>query len=388
MCIWAGMKCKRADVLLKSSIDLLAALGRFRLHMRIPWKVRRAVSLVSNVLHYAHNRVYHLFRGGRQPGPQILFVCDTFNGITGGVIAVAAIANLLSRYYSVSFVSQPYRNLNTLLRRAVRIVPEDKGDNDVYICPGAVGARYIQSLVASGKIVVMTTHSILAKENTLKTIQAASKTHFVNQVQLTHHRIAREDYFIIPNYCEKIKKQRTTRSVGIVGRITDPKKNVNAALKIATMSSAKQIHLWGANESMQIDSRVVVHAWTQNRKKIYSSFDVLISMSSEESFGLTVIEAMSAGIPCVLSDIPAYRQFADCPGVRIVSTSDPTAAARQVDHLLDRAADLSERLIEYWKARYSEDVVGAQWHRELNALIAMQPGPVLDLAERTTTTES
>ncbi|NOY74699.1 MAG: glycosyltransferase family 4 protein [Kiritimatiellaeota bacterium] len=44
--------------------------------------------------------------------------------------------------------------------------------------------------------------------------------------------------------------------------------------------------------------------------KIYRDTDVLISTSTDEGFGLPVIEAMASGALCVLSDIGAYRDFA------------------------------------------------------------------------------
>jgi glycosyltransferase involved in cell wall biosynthesis len=43
---------------------------------------------------------------------------------------------------------------------------------------------------------------------------------------------------------------------------------------------------------------------------IYRETDILVSTSTDEGFGLPVIEAMACGALCVLSDIGAYRDFA------------------------------------------------------------------------------
>jgi glycosyltransferase involved in cell wall biosynthesis len=51
---------------------------------------------------------------------------------------------------------------------------------------------------------------------------------------------------------------------------------------------------------------------------IYNTFDVLINLSKQETFGMVVIEAMSAGLPCLLSSIPAFEQFRGCRGVRFI----------------------------------------------------------------------
>lgn len=43
----------------------------------------------------------------------------------------------------------------------------------------------------------------------------------------------------------------------------------------------------------------------------FRTADVFVSMSREEAFGLTVLEAAAAGTPVVSSDIPAYRELAE-----------------------------------------------------------------------------
>ena len=45
--------------------------------------------------------------------------------------------------------------------------------------------------------------------------------------------------------------------------------------------------------------------------EIYRGTDILVSTSTDEGFGLPVIEAMACGALCVLSDIGAYRDFAE-----------------------------------------------------------------------------
>jgi hypothetical protein len=44
---------------------------------------------------------------------------------------------------------------------------------------------------------------------------------------------------------------------------------------------------------------------------LYRRADVLlISSDATEGFGLPVLEAMACGVPCVVTDIPAFRTFA------------------------------------------------------------------------------
>ena len=48
---------------------------------------------------------------------------------------------------------------------------------------------------------------------------------------------------------------------------------------------------------------------SQQRKTAWASADIFCSLSDniQESFGLTPVEAMAAGLPCVVSDWDGYR---------------------------------------------------------------------------------
>jgi glycosyltransferase involved in cell wall biosynthesis len=69
----------------------------------------------------------------------------------------------------------------------------------------------------------------------------------------------------------------------------------------------------------------------EDLRRWFRTAKVLVSMSRQESFGLTLIEALAAGIPVVASDIPAHREIAEShsPGtVRLVSVNaSPTEIA-------------------------------------------------------------
>jgi glycosyltransferase involved in cell wall biosynthesis len=70
---------------------------------------------------------------------------------------------------------------------------------------------------------------------------------------------------------------------------------------------------------------------------LYSRADVLlITSDATEGFGLPVLEAMACGLPCVVTDIPAFRTFARPDDyARFVPVGDPQRMAAAVEHLLD-----------------------------------------------------
>ena len=77
-------------------------------------------------------------------------------------------------------------------------------------------------------------------------------------------------------------------------------------MRIALKSNADCIHLWSLEEDRWNNPRVKVHSWESDKDKIYDSFDVLVFMSLEETFGMVVIEAADPGAIAALLDEKAY----------------------------------------------------------------------------------
>ena len=76
----------------------------------------------------------------------------------------------------------------------------------------------------------------------------------------------------------------------------------------------------------------------------YAAADVLAFPSTKEGWGLAVLEAMSAGLPVVASDLPVFREFLS-PGrdALLVPVDDPPALAAALGQVLDDP-DLAGRL--------------------------------------------
>ncbi len=83
-----------------------------------------------------------------------------------------------------------------------------------------------------------------------------------------------------------------------------------------------------------------------------TSSRALVSASREEGFGLPVIEAMAAGTPVVVSDIPIFREVSG-GHAEFFDPDSPTAAAAAIERLSDDAL-WTERSTagEAWSRRY------------------------------------
>jgi glycosyltransferase-like protein len=76
----------------------------------------------------------------------------------------------------------------------------------------------------------------------------------------------------------------------------------------------------------------------------YAAADVLAFPSTKEGWGLAVLEAMSAGLPVVTSELPVFREYLE-PGrdALLVPVDDPPALAAALAAVLDDA-ELADKL--------------------------------------------
>ena len=66
---------------------------------------------------------------------------------------------------------------------------------------------------------------------------------------------------------------------------------------------------------------------------------VAVVPSRRESFGLTLLEAMTAGVPVVASNIPAFQELVGAStGVALLPLEEPAAWSAQIRRLLDHPA--------------------------------------------------
>lgn len=110
----------------------------------------------------------------------------------------------------------------------------------------------------------------------------------------------------------------------------------------------------------------------------YLSAGAFVSLSSDEGFGLPVVEAAAAGLPLILSDIPVYREVSGGEA-RLVPTSRPEAV-EGLAGLLDRLDSGEERL-----DAPSGPIVRRSWAevaRELHDALSGLPEPDPQLRRR------
>ncbi|HEX2120178.1 MAG TPA: glycosyltransferase [Thermoanaerobaculia bacterium] len=105
--------------------------------------------------------------------------------------------------------------------------------------------------------------------------------------------------------------------------------------------------------------RILLHGFTPRLWNLMKRADALVAVSIFEGNPNVVIEAAAAGLPAVLSDIPAHRAFLGDDAALCVPTADANAIAGAILRTLDdrpaalaRAAN-ARRAVERWSIEHA-----------------------------------
>lgn len=353
------------------------------MRFQMPWRLRKLGSDGLALARLARNRLLHAAGRRRDDRPSIEFNIP-FYGYTGGSYAIVVVANMLSRSFNVSFYTTPTNVLNRYLADQVRMVTAPSMDCDIYVMEAGSDARLMQRIAARGARLVISCHGFpsdgdvslknhgYSDSEVYEAFQIASNSHFVTEAQLVafwQHGANPPDPRVISNGVDQVVKIGRTRSVGIVGDAALPLKNVARAVAAAEASLAEEVHVWGRFSETFGSRRAIWHGFESDKNKLFSSFDVLVSLSFNETQPLIVLEAMSAGIPCVLSNLSCYAEIRGLAGVWFVDPSDVAGATAAINDALDIPAPVRDGLRAVWERVYSPNVVERKWVEYINELI-------------------
>lgn len=124
-----------------------------------------------------------------------------------------------------------------------------------------------------------------------------------------------------------------------------------------------------------LDDRVIFTGALGGRRKLEAlvDADVFCLPSEHENFGISVIEAMAAGCPVIVSDHVGLKEEIRQCGAGSITPLDPGAIARAIDGWLQDSAGRHEAGV---RARacalrdFDWKVIAARWQRRYNQLIS------------------
>lgn len=149
--------------------------------------------------------------------------------------------------------------------------------------------------------------------------------------------------------------------VGCVAKIWDERKGLDDILKVRGLLSESFILLVVGLTKNQIRrlppgivgvSPILV---PEELAALYASMDVFFNPSSEETFGMTTVEAMACGIPVVLYDVSASREIQPAFMNRaIVGRHSYSDAAEAIEEIANEVTPaLKDSLIRYVAEKFS-----------------------------------
>jgi hypothetical protein len=320
-----------------------------------------------NSLAYLLNKKY---KSDYSTSKHIHFLCG-FHGLSGGSEAIVAIANQLATTYKVTFSSYPLSRLNVVISQKVRIVNHIPLA-DLFFIDRSLEEETLQIIRRLDKPIIVSIHG---KPNTLhglgntamQVFSYATHAHFVSKAQAKLFENEAKNSFIIPNSSADLSHYLTSdntrcqRRVGLVGNFKSARKNLKQNIQIGLESKCSKIVVWGDVNKKVDNKKVIYKGYGHNKSEIYSSFDVFLSLSKDENLPLTIIQALNAGIPCVLSKIESHSLFADCEGVILVDLDNDTQIVNAIDDLLNRSPDLHQACYDFWFKNFSDEVVSKRW---------------------------
>jgi glycosyltransferase involved in cell wall biosynthesis len=347
----------------------------------IPWKVIVAAYLI----YQRFISVLSRFTIRKKYGADISFYCN-YQQTTGSTVAITCIANQLAGMHNVDAYIKPLSGFTKLLALNVRqyFSPKALSGNLVFV-DIEQDNDIIENLIADNKQVILSCHALptelhgVPQVKLIKNLELSTHIHFVSRFQrlefIHHYPHINIDSksFVILNYTRQSKKQGATHNIGIVGYLNRDAKNAIKGVQLAQQSNAQLIQCWGSEDIAGLDDpgqypKLRINGWSESPIVMHQSFDVLISTSKFETFGLVTAEALSAGIPCVLSDIPVYRElYSACNGVVILS-GDDQQDIQSINQLLENAQNLKSEIIEFWKTHFSNETVKQAWFAKIAEL--------------------
>ena len=198
---------------------------------------------------------------------------------------------------------------------------------------------------------------------------------------------------VIPNgvvFSDILKPERDGTRIGTVSRLA-PQKGLDIFLKSAALVHAKipaarfvivgdgpqKTELEMLAAELGIRDRVEFMGYRQDVISIIAGFDVFVLASTWETFGLTLVEALSQEVPVVASNVGGIPEIVDGTSTGLLAeTGNPESFAEQICRLLNDK-ELAERLARNGcrsvRAQFGAELMVKRTQEIYNSLLTDKP---------------
>lgn len=144
------------------------------------------------------------------------------------------------------------------------------------------------------------------------------------------HHERRKNYLRLIDTMARLRDRGSTCSLVIVGNDSGEGKAIEERVQSANLSG--HVKIFSGLSDLEV-------------RCAYKLCSLFVFPSSYEGFGIPILEAMAAGCPMVLSDIPVFREITESHGVYF-SHNDTEAMASAIEKVLSSSSE-RERQIQY-----------------------------------------
>lgn len=191
---------------------------------------------------------------------------------------------------------------------------------------------------------------LLNRADAIVTVSATTRD-LIRDHHLTHRPVT-----VVPNAAGALSAAPVQRTTPETGRLVYmgsfmPYKNVDTLVRAVAALPGHELHLMsrvGESERARLtelapQARLVFHDGASDTEysAVLRSATALVTASLDEGFGIPLVEAMSQGIPVVVSDIPIFREIGGDAALYFDPAS-PDALAAAITRL-DRPGEWAER---------------------------------------------
>ncbi len=138
--------------------------------------------------------------------------------------------------------------------------------------------------------------------------------------------------FIILAVGRLVKEKNLNLLIETVSRLT--KENHQVALAIVG-GGKEENNLKSDVRRLKLEDKVKFYGWQENLGTFYKTADVLVITSQAEGYNRTAIEAMSCGLPVIMTDVGlAGEIIKDGFNGKVLATASPTELAQTIQDLI------------------------------------------------------
>jgi glycosyltransferase involved in cell wall biosynthesis len=199
------------------------------------------------------------------------------------------------------------------------------------------------------------------------------------QRYLLEHNVSEEKIVVIPNFsllpCVETAKPRISDHVTFVsyGRMVRKKgfdillrsfqklcdSGINARLKLGGEGPERDF-LQKLAKKLGIEDRVIFYGWINDVGEFLADTDIFVLPSTDEPFGIVILEAMSHGIPIITTSTRGPSEILNNDLAYFVRAGDDLALSEMMRYVTVNREDAmlkAQRSLERYKKEYSGEIV-------------------------------